>query len=155
MVTGELKRRLIVNYLQLLWLESKGAQSPCQIEQQAPAPVSTAISPRNLLWPTRFCWNFRKLKCKRSRWTGVFCSMSEKFRQSQGMTDPRGQQCNPDNQLARDYFSLVYIPFKKWVWYIYIFICCYFFPLYLTSLEIRISFFFGESWPDWHHKYVT
>lgn len=53
MVTGELKGRLIVNYLRLLWLESKAAQSPCLFVQQAPSPASMAISPRNLLIPTQ------------------------------------------------------------------------------------------------------
>lgn len=62
--------------------------------QQAPTQpnISMAISPLkkthlDLLDSVK---NFRKLKCEHSRWTGVFCNMSEKFRQSQRRTDPQG-----------------------------------------------------------------
>lgn len=61
MVTGELKGRLIVNYLRLLWLESKGAQSSCPIMRRAPAPASLAIIVREVQ-PARLAKNFWKLR---------------------------------------------------------------------------------------------
>lgn len=90
MVTGELKGRLIVNYLRLLRPESKAAQSPCLFVQRAPTSASMAISPRNLLRPTQLWKSFWKVQCECGMWVWVFCNMSENFSQPQRRTDPQG-----------------------------------------------------------------